>query len=139
MEESTRSGFAATGFCSGEEWEIRLEKRLFRKIRIRMERPDQNDLGCCFEGWFFGRGVISLPSGARLRWRPPFARTYDHVVEMETGARLLRLRPAFLRFFRTETRLEVFPEAEKMPELPQLALLAWFLRVHAERSGQRVF
>ena len=139
MEKSTRTSFTATGFCFGEEWEIGLNRRPFGKIRIRLERPDGNQDGCRYEGFSFGRGRINLPSGLQLRWRHPFARIYDHVLEVKDGPRLMRVRPVFLRFFRTETRVEVYPPAEGIPELPQLILLSWFLRIHAEKRGRRVF
>jgi len=139
MEKSTRTGFTAVGLCFGEEWEIALKRRPFRKMRIHLERPDQHQVGCTYEGFFYGRGWIKSPGGPRFRWRHPFARIYDHVLEVEAGARLMRVRPAFLRLFRTETRVELYPPALEVLELPQLILLSWFLRIHAEKRGRRVF
>jgi hypothetical protein len=139
MEKSTRSGFSATGFCFGEEWEIKLKRRSLGLITVGLEKPDQGETGCRFEGLFFGHGRVILPAGTQLRWRHPFLRIYDHVLEVKSGPRLLRYRPTFFRFFRTETRVEVSPHAEEMDELPQLVLLSWFLRIHAEKRGRRVF
>ena len=139
MAKSIRTDFTAVGLCLGEEWEIALKRRPFRKVRIHLEKPDQHQVGCTYEGFFYGRGWIKSPSGSRFRWRTPFARIYDHVLEAEAGVRLMRFRPAFLRFFRTETRVELYPPALEILELPQLILLSWFLRNHAEQGGRRVF
>ena len=74
-----------------------------------------------------------------LRWRHGVLRTYDHILFDEGGGEVLRLRPAFLRFARTETRVLVSANGWARADLPELILLTWFLRVHADRRGRRVF
>ena len=139
MEGSTRFGFSATGYCLEEEWEIRLRSKFFGKVEVTLEDPDRGQPGCRFEGLFFGTGKVFLPSGSELRWRHPFLRIYNHILEVKGGSRILQIRPAFLRFLRTETRVNVFPAAAEMPDLPGLLLLSWFLKIHTERRGRRVF
>jgi hypothetical protein len=77
--------------------------------------------------------------GEVLRWRHAFARMYDHVLIDSRGQELLRLRPAFLRFGRTETRVILSPSGWARSDLAELLLFTWFLRAHAEARGRRIF
>jgi hypothetical protein len=139
MQESPRTGFTATGDFLGEEWEIRLESPFIGKLKVGLENPDRDQVGCRFEGFSVRGGRVFLPEGGKLRWRHPLLRNQDHTLEVEGGPRLLRIRPSFFRFLLAETRVEVFPEAMSLPELPQLLLLCLFLKVNIERRGRRVF
>jgi hypothetical protein len=139
MQKSPRNGFSATGDFLGKEWEIRLESPFFRKIKIGLENPDRDQVGCRFEGLSVRSGRILLPGDSELRWRNPFLRNYDHIIEIKGGPRLIRIRPSFFRFLLAETRVEVFPEAMSLPDLPQLLLLGMFLKVNVEKRGRRVF
>jgi len=140
MEKSPRDGFVATGDYLGEEWEFRLKAPIFSAIRIGLENPDLDRVGCRFRGLSFGRGKIFLPGGRELRWRRSFLGVfYDHLLEVKGGARLLRVRPSFFRLLSSATQVKVYPAALDMPELPQLLLLSFFLRINVDKRGRRIF
>jgi hypothetical protein len=139
MEPASGAGVDATGECLGRSLELRMEITLLGgyKADSRVSMTDQ--AGPAFKGLFPGWGRVVTPQGEVLRWRHGLWRLYDHKLLDADGRELLRLRPTFLRFGRTETRVLIGPPGWARPDLADLILLTWFLRVHSEARGRRVF
>jgi len=139
MEPAFTSGIDATGECLGQALDFRADSSLLGGVRVETRRPGDGQAGPGFRGLLFGWGRITTPQGETLRWRHAFSRLYDHLLIDERGSELLRLRPAFLRFGRTETRVLLSAAGWGRPDLADLLLLTWFLRAHAEARGRRIF
>ncbi|HKJ01318.1 MAG TPA: hypothetical protein VJ997_02655 [Longimicrobiales bacterium] len=139
MEPAYTAAMDATGECLGHSLEFRLETGLLSGIRVESRASSGDREGPAFRGLYFGWGRIVSSGGELLRWRHAFSRMYDHVLLDAHGAELLRLRPAFLRFGRTETRVLPTARGWERPDLAELLLLTWFLRAHAEARGRRIF
>ena len=139
MEPAQRAGVDATGECLGRSLEFRLETGLFRSILVESHASSGGQAGPTFRGLTYGWGKIATARGELLRWRHVLSRMYQHVLLDSSGAELLRLRPTFLRFGRTETRVILRADGWAREDLPELLLLTWFLRAHTETLGRRVF
>ncbi len=139
MEPALRNGADAVGEILGRPLELRLERRLLalRGIRVDTFRED-GEVGPTYRGSFFNWGKVWTPGGEVLSWDPRPPRLYRSCLRDASGTELLRLRPAFLRLLHTETRVEIRPAGWARRDLPELLLLAWFLRLHSESRG-RVF
>lgn len=139
MEPANRDEVDASAECLGRALEFRVDRAFLGRIRVEACPASENGGLYAFRGWFYGWGELTTPSGEILRWRHALLRMYDHLLTDGSGAVLLRLRPAFLRFARTETRVLVDPRGWDRPDLPELLLVTWFLRAHSEARGGRVF
>jgi len=139
MEPALMDGTDATGECLGHALDLRAESSLLGGVRVDSRRPREGREGPSFRGLLFGWGRIETSQGEALRWRHSFSRLYDHLLIDSRGDELLRLRPAFLRFARTETRVILTSSGWARSDLPELLLLTWFLRAHAEARGRRIF
>jgi len=139
MEPASQHDAAATGECLGRSLELRLETHAFRGILVESSVTSEGGPGPRFRGRYFGWGRITTPGGEILRWRHALTRLYDHILTAPGGVELLRLRPTFLRFGRTETRVLVREAGWRRADLAELVILTWFLRIHTEARGRRVF
>jgi hypothetical protein len=139
MEPSPNPEADATGECLGHSMELSLEYRFFRGIQVSTRVSLKEEDGPGFRGLFFGWGRVRAKTGEALRWRHGLWRIYDHALFDENGDLILRLRPAFFRFSRTETRVMVSPSGWKRSDLGDLILLTWFLRIHTVLRGRRIF
>ena len=138
MERSPAMSFDAAGECLGRSLEFKLDTGLFRGVRVESAR-ESGGRGPTFRGMFWGWGVITTTQGEELRWRRGFTGLNTHVLTDATGAELMRMRPSFFRLFRTKTKVSLTLMAWGMPDVAEILLLTWFLRVHVERRGKRVF
>lgn len=139
MEPAHMARMDATGECLGRTLELRLETRLFAGVRVKSHTASADEEGPAFRGPFFGWGRVSTTSGEVLRWRHAFSGLNSQVLSDSKGKELLRMRPTFLRFGRSETRVGLTARGWDRPDLGELLLLTWFLRVHIEAGGRRVF
>lgn len=138
MEPMPESEFDAAGECFGRDVQLRLETHFFGSVRVESVSAS-GEQGPWYTGLFWGWGRIETARGERLRWRHGFTGLYTHVLVDSHGGRLLRMKPTFLRFGRTETKVVVSSRGWARPDLPELILLTWFLRAHTEVRGRRVF
>lgn len=138
MESSLATRFDAAGECLGRTLGLRFETGLFRGVRVT-SALESEEAGPAFRGLSWGWGRIRTADEEVLRWRHAFTGLYSHVLIDAGGVELLRMRPTFLRFGRTETRLTLSGAAWSRGDVAELVLLTWFLRVHAEGRGRRVF
>ncbi len=139
MEPASMYGMDATGECLGSSLELRLDTSLFGGVRVGSRASMEGREGPSFRGPAYAWGRIRTPGGEVMRWRHAFTRMYTHLLFDARGEELLRLRPTFLRFGRTETRVILSRRAHARPDLPELLLVGWFLRVHGEAMGRRIF
>lgn len=139
MEPAYMADMDATGECLGRSFEFRLQTGFLPGISVESRASIGGQPGPGFSGLFFGWGRVAATSGEILRWRHAYSRVYDHVLIGFRGEELLRLRPAFLRLGRTETRVILSPSGWDRPDLAELLLLTWFLRAHAEGRWMRTF
>ncbi len=139
MERANRPGVDATGECLGRSLELRREVGFVRGTRVETRSTSDDPAGPSFQGFFPGWGRIVTPEGEVLRWRHALTRMYDHVLTDSRGVELFRLQPPFVRFVRTETRVVVRASGWERPDLSELLLLTWFLRIHSEAPGRAVF
>jgi len=139
MEPASETEMDATGECLGRALELCLEISLLRGFRVESRVSMEDQQGPGFQGRFLGWGRITTPQGETLRWRHGLWRLYDHALFDSHGQELLRLRPAFLRFIRTETRVIVKPGGWARSDLAELLLLTWFLRAHVDARGRQIF
>lgn len=139
MEPASQRDAVATGECLGRSLELRVETHFFRGILVESSLTSSGGPGPLFRGRWYGWGRITTPGGEVLRWRHALTRMYDHILTTPRGVELLRLRPAFLRFGRTETRVLIRDAGWGRADLAELVILTWFLRVHSEAPGRRVF
>ena len=139
MEPASQDDMDATGECLGRALELRLDSGLFRGVRVESRLSETDTDGPRFQGLLCGWGRIRTTQGEELLWRHAFSRVYDHVLIDSGGEELLRLRPTFLRFGRTETRVILTSNGWNRQDLAELLLLTWFLRAHAEARGRRIF
>lgn len=139
LEPAPQDGVHAVGEVLGRSLELTLERRIFalRGVRVTTVREGGSP-GPSFQGTFFNWGKVRTPRGEVLRWDPRPPRLYQSSMKDASGTELLRLRPAFLRLLHSETRALIRPEGWARDDLPELLLLAWFLRLHSESRG-RVF
>lgn len=138
MEPSHAIGSDAVGECLGRTLELHLDTGLFRRVRVATTRATA-EKGPEYRGLTWGWGRIDTPEGETLRWRHSFRGLYAHVLLDSAGAELLHLQPTFMRFVHLDTRVTVSPTAWGRADVAELLLLTWFLRVHAEARGRRVF
>jgi hypothetical protein len=139
MEAALMAGVDATGECLGRVLDLSAESSLFGGVRVKSHRSKEGQDGPRFQGLLFGWGRVRTTEGEVLQWRHAFSRMYDHLLTDSRGEELLRLRPAFLRFGRTETRVILSASGWARSDLAELLLLTWFLRAHAEARGRRIF
>lgn len=139
MEPANRAEADATGECLGRSLEFRLDVKFTGSLRVESRAFPGDLAGPTYRGLFYGWGRITTADGEPLRWRHALSRLYDHVLKDGTGVELLRLRPTFLRFGRTETKVILSSRGWAREDLAELLLLTWFLRAHVEARGRRVF
>jgi hypothetical protein len=143
MEPAGSVEMDATGECLGRFLELRLEHGFLRGVQVLSRVSMTDEEGPGFRGRFFGWGRVTTGGGETkevLRWRNRLWRSYDHGLFDAEGELLLRLKPAFLRFARMEnTRVIPSPRGWARPDLGEILLLTWFLRVHAEARGRKIF
>jgi hypothetical protein len=139
MEPANRPGVDATGECLGRSLELCREVGFGRGILVETRPPSGGPAGPRFQGFFPGWGRIVTPQGETLRWRHALTRMYDHILTDSRGVELFRLQPPFLRLVRTETRVVVRASGWERPDLAELLLLTWFLRIHSETPGRAAF
>lgn len=139
MEPAFMDGMDATGECLGHALDLRADSSLFGGVRVESSHAHEHWEGPSFHGLMFGWGRIVTTQREPLRWRHSFLRMYDHLLIDSRGTELLRLRPAFLRFGRTETRVILSASGWARPDLAELLLITWFLRAHAEARGRPIF
>lgn len=139
MEQAADPTLDATGECLGQTLGLRLDVRTFGRVYVETLRGQEGEPGPSFRGLTFGWGRVATSGGEALRWRRPVTRLYTHVLLDAGGREILRMYPPFLRFALTETRARVTPLGWGRVDLAELLLLTWFLRVHTERAGRRVF
>jgi len=138
MESSLATAYDATGECLGRSLELRCETGRLGGVRVE-SILDLEQKGPTFRGLFWGWGQVTTADQEILRWRHAFTSLYSHVLIDSRGVELLRMRPTFLRFGRTETRVRLNGVAWNRRDVAELLLLTWFLRAHAEAGGRRVF
>jgi len=138
MEPSNSSALDAAGECLGQSLGLRLDTGLFKGVRVETARASE-EKGPAFRGFSWGWGTITTTAGEMLRWRHSFTGLYGHVLLDSQGVELLRMKPTFLRLARTETKVTLSNDAWRRTDLAELLLLTWFLRVHTEARGRRVF
>jgi hypothetical protein len=139
MEPAYMAGMDSTGECLGRSLEFHLESGFLPGIRVESRASFGGQLGPEFRGLSLGWGRVAATGGEVFRWRHAYARMADHVLIDTSGGELLRLRPAFLRFGRTDTRVLLSLKGWERPDLAELLLLTWFLRAHAEGRWLRSF
>jgi hypothetical protein len=83
-----------------------------------------------------GAGTVRFSGGRSFEMRPLDVWHRRWIAEDEAGAAIFTLHLR-LRFLRTEASLELKPGAERVPELPVLLLLAWYIRVRAHYRRTR--
>ena len=138
MESSLATAYDATGECLGRSLELRFETGRLGGVRVKSVL-DLEQKGPAFRGPFWGWGQVTTADQETLRWRHAFTSLYSHLLMDSRGVELLRMRPTFLRFGRTETRVRLSSVAWSRPDVAELLLLTWFLRAHTEARGRRVF
>ena len=138
MESSLATAFDASGECLGRTLELRLERSFLGRILVETAGALEQE-GPVYQGLFWGRGQVTTTSQECLRWRHAFTAPYSHLLIDSRGVELLKIRPAFLRFARTETTVSVTATAWGRSDVAELLLLTWFLRAHIEARGRRVF
>lgn len=138
MEPSNSSALHAAGECLGQSLGLRFDLGPFGGVRVATIRASEDE-GPAFRGLSWGWGKIRTPGGETLRWRHAFVGLYSHLLLDAQGVRLLHMRPTFLRFGRTETKVTLSDDGWRRPDLAELLLLTWFLRAHTESFGRRVF
>lgn len=138
METAVETGMDATGECLGRTLALRSHRSLLGTIRVETVRGSDAP-GPSFRGRSWRWGRVTTLADELLRWRPGFTGLYTHVLVDGVGVRLLTLRPTFLRFGRTETKVVADPRFWRRDDAAELLLLTWFLRAHAEVGGRKVF
>lgn len=138
MEPSLGTTFDASGECLGRTLELRLETTFVGRVRVETAGELERE-GPAFQGLFWGWGRITTPDQETLRWRHALTAPYSHLLLDSKGVELLKIRPAFLRFGRTETTVRVSTFAWSRNDVADLLLLTWFLKAHIETWGRRVF
>lgn len=139
MEPASHRDRDATAECLGRALDLSLTLSLIRGVQVETLPSLDGRRGPRFRGRLIGWGRIVTPDGEVLKWRQGLPFFNDHVLQDSEGRELLRLRPAFLRFARTETRLTIRRPGWERPDLPELVLLTWFLHLHVESRGRPVF
>ena len=138
MESSPATAFDASGECLGRTLELRLETKFLGKVRVETAGHLEQK-GPTFQGLFWGWGQITTTDQESLRWRHALTAPYSHLLTDSRGVELLKMRPTFLRFGRTETTVTLTGVAWGRGDVAELLLLTWFLRAHIEARGRRVF
>ncbi len=120
-------------------WGVRSTTVVTRPDEVASGGADPPGAGPSFRGHFVNVGRIRSGAGERLLWRRSLIRMYDNILRDSTGAELLRLRPAFLRFGGTETKVMLSEAGRARPDIAHLILLCWFLWIQGDSFRVRLF
>jgi hypothetical protein len=122
----------------GETAEGRYRLRLANFLRgTVVVHPGDSDVeAAVFRSRFFGGGTVRVAGGRTFRMRPLDFWHRRFILEDEAGAAVFRLRMRYA-FLRDQATVELEPGAERVPELPVLLLLTWYVGLRARRRHRR--
>ncbi|HEY3570429.1 MAG TPA: hypothetical protein VGP73_21040 [Thermoanaerobaculia bacterium] len=108
----------------------------FFRSRVTVREAGAAGEPAVFQSGFCGGGQLLLPDGRSYRWKMTSFWGSRWTFLDDSDRPLVSLRPRN-RVFRTGSEVEIAPGALRMPELPVLVLLGWYLllRINQESAA----
>jgi len=125
LEFRSLFGSFATAESGDGAWTFKRVGFLQTRVTIR-EREGEKEIGVFHNSFWGGGGGLALPDGRRY---PATTNIWQSKLEFqdESGAPQFRLKSRGVIHLAAD--LEILPEAAKIPELPWMILLGWYLMV----------
>ena len=120
-------GSLALGEAAEGRWTFKRSGFLRPRVSVRVEGTEQDLL--VVEMIWSGGGRFRLASGERFRWGCSSFWRMEWEIGREDGPALLTIANQLAP--KMKARLIIDPAARRMPELPVLVLLGWYLMVLA--------
>ncbi|HET9211305.1 MAG TPA: hypothetical protein VFR03_12940 [Thermoanaerobaculia bacterium] len=106
----------------------------FFRSRVAVREADAAGEPAVFQAGFCGGGQLLLPDGRSYRWKMTSFWGSRWAFLDDSDRPLVSFRPRN-RVFRTGAGVEIGPGALRMPELPVLVLLGWYLLLRIRQDS----
>lgn len=128
----TSCGTLARGNTADGSWTFKRAGFLNPRVTVR-ESGSDIDMAVFWPRWM-GDGTLEFASGATFRWQSTNFWGTDWMFAANDGTPLLALKEGSREgrlsdMFKTQSLVEIHPEASTVPELTLLVLTGWYLMI----------
>lgn len=133
LEFQSAWGSLATAICSDGNWSFKRVGFFNPRVTVR-SAGQETDLAVYRPKWTGTEGELAFLSGQHFHWKAANFWATQYAFVMPDGSPILTFKPGVEEghlsdFFKYQARVEIEPGVIRIPELPVLALLGWYLMI----------